>query len=107
MLALAKKRKELLYTLETAPKLAPRPVEIGAKLQVFLDREIGKQHTPLRHVNDSLRDNCRGRSLANAPPLEQDFSLGDAGEAGDAAHERRLSGAVRTKQADQRALRHV
>ena len=69
-------------------------VEEGAEAQVLLDRQVGEDLPALGRLGEAVADALVGRDGGEALAAEGDGAAGDRLDAGEAAQERRLAGAV-------------
>ena len=106
------RRKVLVDRLdEPAPLRRARGARHGG-LEVFGDREVLEHLAALGDEHDAERGHAVRRAVLDALALVADRAFGDARvvdpeEARDRAERRRLAGAVRAEQRDDRALRHA
>ena len=112
LLAARERARPLLATLGDPGEIRRHPVDVrlqrslrprvAAEPQVLDDREIGERSAPLGNVGDArLRD--RLGPAAQRLPVEDDLTAAPHG-AGHRAQRRRLAGAVRAEDGDDRAL---
>ena len=100
--ALGEARKRLVDTGDR-----PRAGPLDGDQQVLVDRQVGEDAPPFRHIADAgLSDPVRGKS-GHVRAEQRDLASARAGEADQAAQRRRLPRAVAAEQRDDLALAHL
>ena len=111
--AIAQDREQLADVLVVGLQLiAARSPHQRPRPKVLLHGQFGEQAPPFHHLGDPVADDAGRRPLTDVEPVEADRPLGDPAavsgqQPADRPQHRRLPGAVRAEQGDDRTGRDI
>ena len=100
-------REMLEHAVQILRHLLAVAAQVGAGVEVLLDRQVGEDAPALRHLRDSQRHHLLGEGAVDALATEPDLALGQRLETGNRAQQRALPRPVGADDGDHRAVGDV